>query len=385
MTRRNIQDFGFLTTIVLITVAFIWLLQPYYGAILWAIILAILFHPLQLFLERITGGRRTLAAALSVLACICVVVIPASLITASIAKEATWLYERLGSREFDPGSALIQLQNTLPAFARDALDSLHLGNLAEIQARLTSFFMQASQTIAAQALSIGQNTAQFIISLGIMLYLLFFLFRDGDRLASQIRRASPLGLHQTDQLMTKFASVVKATVKGNIIIAIVQGAIGGITFWFLGIQAALLWGVLMAILSLLPAVGSALIWGPAAIYMLLTGDYMRGSILLGVGVLVLSTIDNLLRPPLVGRGTLLPDYAVLISTIGGLSLMGMNGFVIGPLIASLFVAVWSLFADQKNPNFPSPRPRTAGAEAGPGAVTGNPEASGAQERADTPR
>ncbi len=354
MTRRKIQEIGFLTTIVLITVAFIWLLLPYYGAILWAIILAILFKPLQNRLEQITGGRRTLAAALSVLACICIVVIPAALITASIAREATGLYERISSREFDPGIALIQLQNVLPEFARNALDALHLGNIAEIQARLTSFFLQASQTIAAQALSIGQNAASFIIGTGIMLYLLFFLFRDGEQLTSRIRRASPLGLRQTEELLEKFTSVVKATVKGNIIIAIVQGTIGGLTFWILNIQAALLWGVLMAILSLLPAIGSALIWGPAALYLLLTGDYVRGGVLLGVGFFVISTIDNFLRPPLVGRGTLLPDYAVLISTIGGLSLIGMNGFVIGPLIAALFVAVWSLFADQKNPVLPVP-------------------------------
>ncbi len=353
MTRRKVQEIGFLTTVALVTIAFVWLLLPFYGAILWAVILAILFNPLQNRLETLTGGRRTLAAGFSVLACICIVVIPGAFITASIAREATGLYERISSREFDPGVALAQLQMALPDFARHALDDLNLGNITEIQSRLTSFFLAASQTIATQALSIGQNTAQFIISLGIMLYLLFFLFRDGEHLTNRIRSASPLGSRQTEELLDKFTSVVKATVKGNVIIALIQGAIGGFTFWMLSIQGALLWAVLMAILSLLPAVGSALIWGPAAIYLMLSGDYVSGGILLGVGVLVISMIDNVLRPPLVGRGTLLPDYAVLISTIGGLSIIGMNGFVIGPLIAALFVAVWSLFADEKAVSLPA--------------------------------
>lgn len=345
--RARIQAFCFLIAVVLVTIAFIWLLLPYYGAILWAVILAILFQPLQRWLERVTGGRRNLAAGLSVLACICIVVIPAALVMSSLASEATDLYAQLSTRQINPGAVLAQVEGALPDFAQRALKALDFGNVAQIEARLTSFFLQASQAIATQAFSIGQNTAWFFISLGLMLYLLYFLFRDGPHLAERIRQASPLEERHTEHILEKFTSVVKATVKGNVIIALTQGTIGGITFWLLGLQAALLWTVLMAILSLLPAVGSALIWGPAAVYLFILGDYMRAGILLAVGVFVISTVDNFLRPPLVGRGTLLPDYAVLISTVGGLSLVGMNGFVIGPLIAALFVAVWSLFAEEK--------------------------------------
>lgn len=345
--RAKIQAFGFLIAVVLVTIAFIWLLLPYYGAILWAVILAILFQPLQRWLERVTGGRRNLSAGLSVLACICIVVIPAALVMSSLASEATDLYAQLSTRQINPGAVLAQVEGALLDFAQRALKALDFGNVAQIETRLTSFFLQASQAIATQAFSIGQNTAWFFISLGLMLYLLYFLFRDGPQLAERIRKASPLEERHTEHILGKFTSVVKATVKGNVIIALTQGTIGGITFWLLGLQAALLWTVLMAILSLLPAVGSALIWGPAAVYLFILGDYMRAGILLAVGVFVISTVDNFLRPPLVGRGTLLPDYAVLISTVGGLSLVGMNGFVIGPLIAALFVAVWSLFAEEK--------------------------------------
>ncbi|MFG1352260.1 AI-2E family transporter [Xanthobacter autotrophicus] len=347
MPGTKIQEFTFLATLVLVTVAFLWLLSPYYGAILWAVILAILFDPLQRGLERWLGGRRNLAAALSVLACICVVVIPGTLILAALANEAASLYTRIGTREFDPGTMLAQLQGVLPSFVWRALAALDLGDMAQLQTRLTSFLLEFSQTLANRAIIIGQNTAQFVISLGVMLYLLFFLFRDGVALAARIRKASPLGARETDQLLEKFTSVVKATVKGNVTIAAIQGAIGGVTFGMLGIQAALLWGVLMAVLSLLPAVGAGLVWVPAAAYLLLTGAYLKGAILLAIGTLVISTVDNVLRPALVGKGTMLPDYAVLISTVGGLSLIGMNGFVLGPLIVALFVAAWSLFSDDK--------------------------------------
>jgi predicted PurR-regulated permease PerM len=347
MSRTKIQAFAFLATIVLVTVAFLWLLSPYYGAILWAVILAILFEPLQRGLENRLDSRRNLAAALSVLACICVVVIPGTLILAALANEAAGLYTRISTREFDPGTMLAQLQGALPSFVWKVLAALDLGDMAQLQSRLTSFLLEFSKTVANRAIIIGQNTAQFVISLGVMLYLLFFLFRDGVALAARIRKASPLGERETDQLLDKFTSVMKATVKGNVTIAAIQGVIGGVTFWMLGIQAALLWGVLMAVLSLLPAVGAGLVWVPAAAYLLLTGAYLKGAILLAIGTLVISTVDNLLRPPLVGKGTMLPDYAVLISTVGGLSLIGMNGFVLGPLIVALFVAAWSLFSDDK--------------------------------------
>ncbi|MFG1347745.1 AI-2E family transporter [Xanthobacter autotrophicus DSM 431] len=347
MPRPTIQELSFLAAVALVTAAFVWILLPYYGAILWAVILAILFHPLQRMLEQRLGGRRTVSALLSVLASICIVVIPGALILASLAQEATALYTRISTRQFDPGALLAQVQGALPPVVLDALSALGLGSTVEIQAKLTSFLLQASQAIATGAVAVGQNTAQLLVSLGVMLYLLFFLFRDGEGLAAVIRRASPLGERHTDHILGTFTAAVKATVKGNVIIATIQGAIGGVAFWALGIEAALLWGVLMAVLSLLPAIGAGLVWVPAACYLLLSGAYLKGAILLAIGMLVISTIDNLLRPTLVGKGTLLPDYLILVSTVGGLSLIGMNGFVIGPLIAALFVAVWSLFTGDK--------------------------------------
>jgi len=345
--RRSVQDNSFMVMVVLVTIAFIWLLLPFYGAVLWAAILALLFNPLQRWLVVRLKGRRNLAAALSLVACVCIVVIPGSLILASLAQEATALYNRLSRSQVDLVTIVEHIRDALPTYVVDMLGNFQLDSIEQVQARITSFVAQAAQMVASRALSIGQGTAQLFVSLGVMLYVLFFLFRDGSVIARIIRRASPLSDFHTDYVLRKFATVVKATVKGNVIIAILQGTIGGLAFWFLGIEAPLLWGVLMAVLSLLPAIGSFLVWAPVAFYLLLTGEYVRGGILLAVGVFVISLIDNLLRPPLVGKDTRLPDYVVLVSTLGGISLLGINGFVIGPLIAALFFAVWSLFASQE--------------------------------------
>ena len=155
-------------------------------------------------------------------------------------------------------------------------------------------------------------------------------------------RSIPLDTQHTERLLGQFVTVVRATVKGNIVISLVQGLLGGIAFAVLGLPAALLWGTLMALLSLLPAVGAALVWGPVAAYMLLTGQVASAIGLTVWGVGVIGLVDNLLRPILVGKDTELPDYLILIATLGGIAVFGINGFVIGPVIAAMFLVAWQL-------------------------------------------
>ena len=180
-----------------------------------------------------------------------------------------------------------------------------------------------------------------------MLYLLFFLLRDSDSLLSQLRAAIPLRPDRQAALAEKFTVVIRATVKGNIVVAIVQGALGGLIFWLLDIHGPVMWAVVMAVLSLLPAVGAALVWAPVAIYLLATGSVWPGLALIAYGVLVIGLVDNVLRPLLVGKDTRMPDYVVLISTLGGIAIFGINGFVIGPMIAAMFIAVWGIFASPR--------------------------------------
>lgn len=207
--------------------------------------------------------------------------------------------------------------------------------------------MKGFQFFAAHAFNVGQNTFDFIVSFFIMLYLLFFLLRDGSELSKNIRDAIPLQEELQRNLSSKFTNVIRTTVKGNIVVTILQGALGGLIFWFLGIHAPVLWAVVMAFLSLLPAVGTALIWLPVAIYFLVTGATWKGVVLIAYGVLVIGLVDNILRPILVGKDTKMPDYVVLISTLGGMAIFGLNGFVIGPVIAAMFMAVWDIVATSR--------------------------------------
>ncbi len=176
--------------------------------------------------------------------------------------------------------------------------------------------MQGSKYLATQALNIGLITANFVIGLLLMLYLLFFFLRDGAALARRIRNAVPLRQEQQRELLTKFTVVTRAMFKGNILVAAVQGALGGLIFWYLGIHAPVLWAVVMAFLSLVPAVGAAGVWLPVAVYFLATGAVFEGLVLIAYGAFVIGLVDNLMRPYLVGKDTQMPDYVVLISTLG---------------------------------------------------------------------
>ncbi|MGY3603028.1 AI-2E family transporter [Bradyrhizobium sp. Leo121] len=344
---RRIEDQGFLLLLFVVTLAFAWILQPFYGAVLWAIVVAVIFAPANRRILRSVGGRETLAASITVLLIIAMVLLPLAIIATSLAREAAGLYAKIQSGEYNFSAYVQRVFDALPAWATGWLDRFNLGDLSALREALTSGLMKGGQVLAPQALSIGMNTFDFVISLGIMLYLLFFLLRDGKAVADRIREAVPLEADRKSALFTRFADVVRATVKGGVLVAMAQGALGGLAFWFLGVHAPILWAVLMAFLSLLPAIGAGLVWIPVAIYFLATGAIWQGLGLIAYGVLVIGLVDNLLRPFLVGKGTKLPDYVVLISTLGGIEVFGLNGFVIGPLIAAIFMVSWEIFATSR--------------------------------------
>ena len=345
MHTIQLQRKVFLFLLAAVTLAFAWILLPFYGAVFWAVVLALLFAPLHRWLLVRMRGRRNLAALSALGVCLVIAVLPVSLIAVSLVREATAIYQRM--REGDTGFASYfeQVMGVLPGWATELLGRLGLGTIPELQGRLTEGAATLSQFVATQAVNLGQGTMQFFISLAIMLYLLFFLFRDGAGLAARIHRAIPLNEAHKRALLGKLTTVVRATVKGNVVVAMVQGALGGLIFWILGVQGVVLWSVVMAFLSLLPALGTALVWGPVAVYFLATGAVVQGLVLIAYGVFVIGLVDNILRPILVGKDTRMPDYVVLISTLGGMVLFGINGFVIGPLIAALFISTWSLFTD----------------------------------------
>lgn len=347
MLNARMEEKSFIVLLALVSVAFVWLLLPFYSAVFWATILAILFRPMQRRLTDAMHGRRNLAALVSVVIILLMVILPVALLASMLVQEGRDLYERVSSGDMDLAGHFQQVVNALPDTLQNLLARFGLTDFSDVQQQLAQTGEQGGQFLASRMFSLGQDTFQFVISFFVMLYLLFFLLRDGPYLAEQVRRAIPLGEPYKQHLLARFTAVVRATVKGNVLVAIAQGTLGGIIFWILGLPGPLLWGAVMTVLSLLPAVGAGIIWAPVAIYYLATGEVGLALILTAYGVIVIGLTDNLLRPILVGKSVKLPDYVILIATIGGLVLFGINGFVIGPMIAALFISAWSLFAEAR--------------------------------------
>ncbi len=348
MNTSDLHAKTLLLLLTVVTIAFGWILMPFFGAIFWGTVLAIMFSPFHRLIQRKMGPRPVLAALTRLGICLLLVILPMILIAINLANEGTALYEKMSTGEIDIRAQLQTVFNSLPDWIHNVMGRFGLDSIATLQTRLSDAAAQGSKIIATNVLNIGRNAFDFIISFFIMLYLLFFLLMDGPALASRIQRAIPLSTEHKRHLFAKFTTVIRATVKGNFLVAAAQGAMGGVAFWALGVQGPLLWAVVMAFLSLLPAVGAALIWAPVALYFLITGAILKAAILTAFGVLVIGMIDNVLRPILVGKDIKMPDYLVLISTIGGMAIFGLNGFVIGPVVAALFIALWDLFSHRQN-------------------------------------
>jgi len=342
--KGALQDKTFVFLLVAVSLAFAWILLPFYSAVLWAVILALVFSPVERWFNNRLPNQPNLATFLTLLSIVGIVLVPVAFTGASIVSEATTLYENIQSGDIKLGSFLQRFLDALPTWATNFLAHFGVTDVADMQARIISLLAEGSQFFATQAVLVGQGTANVLLGTSIMLYLLYFFLRDGGKLSQKIIHAVPLADEYKDALFHKIAVVVRAMVKGTILVAIVQGFLGGLIFWALGIHAPVLWGVVMAFLSLLPAVGASIVWFPVAVYLLATGAFGKGLILMAFGAGVIGLVDNLLRPYLVGKDTALPDYIVLISTLGGIALLGLNGLVVGPLIAALFIAVWDIAA-----------------------------------------
>jgi predicted PurR-regulated permease PerM len=346
-TSTSRENWALLVLLIVVSLALGSILLPFYAAIMWGLILSLLFTPFHRWLLPRVGHRPTLAALCTLGIVLLIVILPVTLVMVLLAQEAAWLYQSLQSGDIDPALYFHRAFNRLPDWVGAILDRFGLVNFATLQRRLTAAVAQGSQFAATQVLTIGQNTFEFVASLCIALYLAFFLIRDGDKTVRAIGRMIPLAPVHRQKMWRKFATVVRATVKGNLLVALIQGALGGLAFWFLGVSGALLWAVLMAALSLLPAIGAALVWLPVALYFLVTGALWQGLALTAYGVLVIGLVDNLLRPVLVGKDTRMPDYVVMITTVGGMAIFGINGFVLGPLIAAMFLSAWQIFGDTR--------------------------------------
>lgn len=340
--HRTIQQAWFFILLGVVTFAFLWLTLDFIEPVFWAAVLAIIFTPVQRQMEDLVRGRKTQAALLTTLSIVLVVFLPLITIGVAVSREALSLYDRIQDGSIDLRGMLQRIDPIL----RDLVGRVGI-DPAAIEQRIYEAAGTGAQLIASQALVVGQNVLSVVAKTALMLYLLFFFLRDGEYLLLSLADAIPMGDVRQRALFSRFTTVTRATLKGTLLVGLVQGALGGLLFAVLGLRAPVFWGVIMAMLSLVPLLGPATVWAPAAIMLMLTGSITKGIILAVGGALVVGTADNVLRPLLVGRETRMPDYLVLLSTLGGLSVFGPAGFVAGPVVAALFISVWNMFAQEQ--------------------------------------
>jgi predicted PurR-regulated permease PerM len=325
-----------------VSVAFVWILWPFFGAILWGVLLSVIFTPVyQALLARMPRWHNVASSATVLLIAI-LVVVPLTIIAGALVQEASSLVNRLQSGELDVQRLLLALRSSLPESVKNLLTHIETASITSLREWLSTALMQAGQYIASHVVSVGQVTVTFLINVFVMMYLLFYLLRDGGTLLAYVQRAIPLPPEQQHVLLSTFTATIRGTLKGVILVAVVQGVLVGLIFSVLGLATPALWGAVMAALSVLPPFGSAVVWAPAGIYLLLTGSVLKGFVLLFLSTLVVGTCDNILRPILVGKDVKMPNYIVLFSSLGGIAIFGINGFVVGPLMAALFLAAWDM-------------------------------------------
>ena len=322
--------------LALITILFVSIIFNFAAPILWSIVVSIIFYPLyEKFL--LMTNKKSLSSILSLILILLLVIIPSIGILGLITNELIIFINSFDDYSLEryvemiPNESLI---NDLLAWA-----GLSITQLTE---KADDFLLAASKVFYESVSTISANVINFFISLFLFIYLTFFFLKDGEKIVKSCMDAFPMKNEDESYLLNEFQKTTRATIKGTIVVALAQGFLGYMTLLLLGVEGALIWGAVMALLSIIPAVGTILVWLPIALVLFANGQIIEASILIFSGIFIIGMIDNLLRPILIGKETKIPDYLILLTTIGGISIFGITGFIIGPIIASLFISIWSL-------------------------------------------
>ncbi|PLK24116.1 AI-2E family transporter [Porphyrobacter sp. TH134] len=344
---EELQQASFLIILAVVSLLMAVIAYPFAQPLLWAALAAIMFQPLFRNVLSHMPERRNSAAGLSLLIIFFLVMVPAAWVAMLVVEQALVLVATLQQQPLDLAVMFDQVYSNLPKVAREAIERSGWGNIAMVQTRLQELLSESAGLIASQAVSIGSGALSFLLSFGVALYVMFFLLRDGRQIGRIVLCAVPVERSIADRLAQRFLGIVRATIKGTGVVALVQGALGTVTFMIAGVPSALLFGVIMAIFALVPVIGSGAVWVPAGLWLLISGETWQGLFVLLTGFFIISSSDNVLRPILVGRDTGIPDWIILVTTLGGISLVGFSGIVLGPLVAGLFLASWSILREQR--------------------------------------
>src|ERR1700745_132785 len=328
ISGTNLRTAFVLLLVVAVTVLFLAVAWPFLEPLLLGALLAGLFHPLYRWITRLVGGRQSLGAVLTLLVLFVLVLGPVSAFLGivvqqdlSVSEQAIpWLRQHMGAAStFNLHDWLVQ---RFPALAD------YVPSQEQLLQQVGTAAKSAGAFLVTVLSRMTATTAAFILNLFVMLYAMFFFFRDGDKILERIFYYLPLSDEDETRMLTQFASITRATVKGTLVIGIIQGALPGIAFWVAGIEGAALWGTIMTILSIIPGIGAALVWVPAVVILFFTGQHLTAILLATWCAAVVGTVDNFLRPMLVGRDAKMPDLLILIGTLGGLFLFGPIGFIV---------------------------------------------------------
>ena len=325
----------FLSVLTLATLTFLWLVRDFFAPIFWAVILSIVFFPLFKKISVFYKNRTSLASITTISVALLLIILPLYFISSTLAQEGYTLYKNI-----DTGNI-----TTYTTSAEKILSTYNIP-IDSISEKIQSITKTTGKWFAGNALDAGRGLVDTLIKSILMLYLLFFLLRDGEKLGQYLIRIIPLGDTKEKKLFKTFTKTTRAIFKGTLIISLAQGCVGGILFWIVGIPNPVLWAAVMTILSFIPAVGPMIVWLPAGLILLALGDMWQGVILLSGGFIIISMLDNILRPILVGKDIKMHDTIIMLSIFGGLATFGISGLLIGPIIAALTITLWEMFTEE---------------------------------------
>ena len=316
-----------------------WLmLKPFIGVLEWAIVLVIVFYPVHRRLAR-KIRYRGLSALLSCLLVILIVILPLSLLTISVAEEVAKVAPNLPSR-------ISQFMNTqAPLFGKlsDWLQTRFGIDTLRSQEFLVEQLKRSSEFLLAFSWNLAGNILGGIVKAFFVVFTMYYLFRDGETIVKRLPAALPVSAQQGEAIIVRTQEVVSASVYGVVTIATIQGLLGGFAFWLVGVPSPVLWAVLMTFICMIPIAGSFLVWLPLSIYLMTTGHWIKAMLLIGWGALVVSTIDNFLRPKLIRNQTKLHELFVFFSVLGGISVFGLLGLVLGPVVLAITLGLLQTF------------------------------------------
>jgi len=341
--RMDFNQYFLILSLLAVLVLFFLMIKGFLVPIIVAAVFATLFRSMYQRLVRWTRGRKGISAILACLILLLVLLIPLYVLFNVIINQASSLYESIGpalEELFTSGNFTPEALTRHPLVVKLKLDQIDWQ--ATIKEGITTISTYAGKAINATS----RSTFAFLTNLLMIFFTMFYFFRDGDEIVRQIMAFLPLEEGYKQQIITRFDATSRATIKGSVILGAIQGILGGLTLWIFGFKAAVMWGMVMVILSLLPMVGAYMVLVPAAIYDIATGHTGSGIAIILISVIVISNIDNLLRPRLVGRDVGMHDLMVFFSTLGGIGFFGALGFIIGPVVASLLITLLDIYSEE---------------------------------------